>query len=348
MSSQRKKNHYVPQVYLKQWATDGKLPTYRLLVPNDKCEDWIDSSIKSVASREHLYTYASTNGASDEFERWFDSGFEAPAQNALMLATNDKQMEPEHWQALARFAFAQDVRTPAFLKAFIKRQEISMRDMLDSILQRLEEKIQLAGVEAGPSHHDQNRDASFFPLKVDVEKLADGSGHVKAEAVIGRKLWLWSIRHLLTNTIKKLPNHRWTIVRAPEGVEWPTSDNPLIRLAWSPSNYHFEAGWAQPNADILMPLSPKHLLWAAVGKRGMARGTILDPSLARQISRIIIEHADRYVFSASKFDISPFRKRIVCPINFNEEKKRWACWDREQSEAELSIGRKSRDYTSES
>jgi hypothetical protein len=32
MPQLRKDNHYVPKLYLKQWANNGKIPTYRLLV----------------------------------------------------------------------------------------------------------------------------------------------------------------------------------------------------------------------------------------------------------------------------------------------------------------------------
>lgn len=35
MQQLRKDNHYVPKLYLKQWADQGFIPTYRLLVPSE-------------------------------------------------------------------------------------------------------------------------------------------------------------------------------------------------------------------------------------------------------------------------------------------------------------------------
>ena len=43
----------------------------------------------------------------------------------------------------------------------------------------------------------------------------------------------------------KLLKHRWTILHAPPGISWPTSDNPLIKLNYQDSsNYDTEGGWA--------------------------------------------------------------------------------------------------------
>ena len=106
----RKNNHYVPQLYLKQWMTNGKIPTYRLLVPNEGVHLWKDHSLKGIAYHQHLYTYLVGQEETDEFERWLSNEFEAPAEEAIHLAINDERMSQEHWKKLIRFAVAQDVR----------------------------------------------------------------------------------------------------------------------------------------------------------------------------------------------------------------------------------------------
>lgn len=35
MQQLRVRNHYVPELYLKQWEHEGRISTYRLLVPHD-------------------------------------------------------------------------------------------------------------------------------------------------------------------------------------------------------------------------------------------------------------------------------------------------------------------------
>jgi hypothetical protein len=40
MQQLRKDNHYVPKLYLKQWAHEGQISTYRLLAPSENVPLW--------------------------------------------------------------------------------------------------------------------------------------------------------------------------------------------------------------------------------------------------------------------------------------------------------------------
>jgi hypothetical protein len=134
MQQLRKDNHYVPQLYLKQWSLNGKIPTYRLLVPNDNCHMWKDHSIKGIAFHQHLYTYVAAQGETDEFERWLDREFESPAEEAIDRAIKGLQLSRDHWALLIRFLAAQDVRTPARLKQFLAREGETLQSLLDETL----------------------------------------------------------------------------------------------------------------------------------------------------------------------------------------------------------------------
>jgi hypothetical protein len=333
-----KENHYVPKLYLKQWSKEGKISTYRLLVPSASYPLWIDQRLKGIAYQSHLYTSVAGLGASDEIEKWLGREFESPAQEAISLAINNQRMSPEHWNRLTRFAVAQDLRTPARLKEFLARQrgtlETFLNETLENSIGKLEEAVELG---LSPLSNQANT-SEAFPVKINVEKLPDGGGRVQARAVVGRELWLWNIKHLLTNTIGRLPRQRWTILRAPDGVSWPTSDNPLIRLNYQDaSKYDFGGGWGVKNVDILLPLSPKHMLHSSIGKRSWARGTVLDVEMARLMRRIIIEHADRYIFSSDPEDIHLVRSRIVCPDTYSREQEAWKSWHDEQCRAEVEL-----------
>lgn len=77
-------NHYVPCVYLRRFAgTDGRIVTYRTLVPHVEVPIWRDRSIKAVAYHSHLYTRIVAETETDEIERWLDREFEAPAEEPL-------------------------------------------------------------------------------------------------------------------------------------------------------------------------------------------------------------------------------------------------------------------------
>jgi hypothetical protein len=334
----RRDNHYVPMLYLKQWAREGKIPTYRLLVAHEKCPFWKDQSIKAVAFHQHLYTYFSRDGETDEFERWLDREFENPAEEAISRVISEQQLTPEHWRRLARFAFAQDVRTPARFQEFLARQDGSLQTLMNETVEEAVKELTEAEERGVRLPKPPAHTIDPFPLKVSITKQEDGSGTIGTRTVVGRKLWLGSVRHLLTDTIEKLPAYRWTILHAPPGISWPTSDNPVVRLNYyGPNNYDFKGGWGVENMEILLPLGPKHLLFTSVGKKPWRRGTILDLETARRMRNILIEHADRYVFAREPGDVHRIRPRLVCAETYKAEQATWRNWHREQSEAEAEL-----------
>ncbi|CAB3845078.1 DUF4238 domain-containing protein [Achromobacter sp. CF-sbj1-Ac2-l] len=333
-------NHYVPQLYLKQWAKNGKIPTYRLLVPKNEAPLWKDHSLRGIAYHQHLYTYVAGQEETDELEHWLSKEFEDPAQEAIRLVVNDERMSPEHWRRLIRFAVAQDVRTPASLRAFLARHRDSMQGLLNQTVESSVKYLE-AAVKAGiklPERAPDWEPTESFPVKISVVRNPEGDGTIETRTILGRRLWLWSVRHVLTETITKITNQRWTIVHAPAGVSWPTSDNPLIRLNYrGPASYSFGGGWGVDNVDILMPISPTHLLHNCIGRRSWPRGTVLDQATAQFLRKVIIEHADRYVFDISKSDVQKIRRRTVNLAAYNEERAIWQNWGKEQGAAEAEL-----------
>ncbi len=340
MPQLRKDNHYVPQLYLKQWATKGKIQTYRLLVPHANFPLWKEHSLRSIAFHQHLYTYLVGQEETDEFERWLGQEFEHPAEEAIRRAVNDERMTAGNWKALIRFTVAQDVRTPANLMDFLARQQDTlpalMNETLEHSVRDLEEAVRTGTRLPTPEPNS----SGAFPVKVFTEKNPDGDGTIRTEMVIGRKLWVWSLRHLLTETIKKVPETRWTIVRAPDGITWPTTDNPVVKLRYtSADNYTYGGGWGVPKCDVFMPLSPKHLLHNFVGQRSWPKGTLLDVATAQQIRKIIIEHTHRYVFDVEESDVPLILPRKVGLAEYQKELAIWKNWHREQTKAEIDLCR---------
>lgn len=333
MQQMHKDNHYVPQLYLKQWAIDGKIPTYSLLVPHHKVPLWKRHSLKGIAFHQHLYTQIVGGTEADDLERWLDREFEAPAEGALTLAVTDQRLTPDDWEMLIRFAFAQDVRTPARLREFLHRQAQTIQSMLDETLHNAVAKLTQDNLSVHPG---KTTSASGFPLKISVVDQGGDTATLKAETVVGRAMWHWSMRHMLTSTIKNLPYKGWSILKAAPGCSWPTSDNPLIRLNYiDDQRYNFGGGWGVPNGDLLLPLSPTHLLHRCAGRRPPYRGHHLDVATTQKIKRIIVEHADRYVFANEEFDIREIRERTVSLALHSADREAWASWHAEQSKAEI-------------
>ncbi|WP_085683130.1 MULTISPECIES: DUF4238 domain-containing protein [unclassified Pseudomonas] len=338
MQQLRVRNHYVPELYLKQWEHEGRVPTYRLLVPHDSFPLWERLPLKSIAFRRHLYTALIGQEETDEIERWLDREFESPAKEAIYRVINEQRLTPDHWRHLVRFAIAQDVRTPARLKEFLVRQNKTLKPLMDKTLAQTVNDLERSLAEKRTIQVNEIDGAGKLPLKITIEKPPSGSWKVQAEATIGRGMWLWNIKHLLTSTLKRIPRQRWTVLHAPAGVSWPTSDNPLIRLNYQdPNNYNFGGGWGVTNTDILLPLSPKHLLHTSIGKRSWMRGTVLETGMAHLLRKIIIQHSDRYVFSLDPCDVDIIQPRLVCAETYKQETEAWESWHKNQCEAEAEL-----------
>ena len=198
MPQLRKDNHYVPKLYLKQWANNGKIPTYRFLVQNENAPLWREQSLKGIAFHQHLYTYLAGQEETDAFERWLDIEFENPAEEAIRRDVSEDRLFPEHWRRLVRFAVSLDVRTPAHLRQFIRNQNETLEALMDETMQRSVREMEEAVGRNEQLASGSEDEGALSLFKISIEPLPDGGGQVKAETIIGRRLWIGQMRHVLT------------------------------------------------------------------------------------------------------------------------------------------------------
>ncbi len=302
---------------------------------------WKESSIRGIAYHSYLYTRIVAGLESDEIEQWFEREYETPAEEALQKATSNGRLTPADWRILSRFLAAQDVRTPARLVENLQRWYKTLPDLLENTLQESVQKLELMKSRGENMHTPESSPlAKYFPLCVKTEPTPNQDfGTLKAETIVGRGLWLFAIKHLLTKTADVLTKHRWTVLSAPKGINWFTTDDPVVRLNYhDPKNYDFGGGWGSKGTEIFMPLSPSHLLYTQIGKRPPFRGTQLSKEKAQMIRRFIAEHANRIIFAAEPdTDVQKLRPRLVSADLFRDEKMQWSKWHAEQTTAERDL-----------
>ncbi|MNF39085.1 hypothetical protein D3C84_200490 [compost metagenome] len=338
----KRDNHYVPRAYLKQWAHGANIWTYQLLVPNVKVKEWQRYSTKSIASQEYLYSHTDASGLSDETEVWLDQEFEAPAEPAIAKAISDERLSVDDWKRLIRFFAAQNVRTPAKYAETQTRHLKTLPELIQSTMESSVAKLERHHSEGTPPPSIEQPNSRFLPCRVKVRPSPDGEcGLVHAEIIAGRGSWIYSIRVALSSSLNELLKHRWTILLAPPGQDWPTSDNPAICLNYyAPGRYDFNGAWGVPRTDLFMPLSPRHLLYTQIGSKPPARGTVVADDFYLAIRRIIIEHAHRLIFSTTDDQAIPIvRPRTVCLEAYKNEQAFWEGWHNEQSLAEAELFR---------
>ncbi|MCK9487339.1 MAG: DUF4238 domain-containing protein [Dehalococcoidia bacterium] len=327
-------NHYVPQSVLRRWSRDGdELFARRLLVSHSSVPEWQRVAVRGIGYQRDLYT--SLTGSPDDFERWIAREYEVPATNAVDKVVADTRLSREDWHALARFFALQDLRTPSSFISNMKRWDREMQSFLEeSTAAALREWTASNGAPTrtpDPSNHFSDT----FKITVQRPSHPGGQTFIRTEITLGRKFWLDSIRHLLGGVAETLCEHQWSIAVAADGVEWPLTDHPALKLNYrSPADYDFGGGWGTRNTDLFMPLSPRHLLFTEVG-RDAGRRVVLSRSESSAFRSFLVERAHRWVFATEPMDwIATVRPRLVDAEAFRQESEQWQRWHAEQSRAD--------------
>jgi len=338
----RRNHHYVPSLYLRGFTGDDQqVSVYRLLVAHPNAPQWKRQSLRGIAYYSHLYTRVTAEGETDEVEKWLEHDFETPASIPLRKAISDEKLTPQDWYHIKRFVAAQDLRTPARLLENLKRWEKTVPSLLEEVSKKAVDEWQAARARGerleSPDSVDPDR---YIPIQVSKQRSpGEKMGSLQTHVLVGRAYWLYSLKHLLTRTVNSLLDSHWTILHAPEDVPWFTSDDPVIRLNYyAAGRYDFKGGWGNRGTEILLPISPRHLLFTKIGERPPRRGTRVTVEPARQLRRFMAEHAHRMIIAAAPdCEVQEMRVRTVSSEQHRSEREQWQNWHEQQTTAERQL-----------
>ena len=330
-------NHFVPQLYLRNFSSDSsKVHEYLTLVSRPRVPLWKTVDVAGTGYETDLYTRIVQGKEADDIEQWMNRDFETPACEAIQNVLADRDLTQDDWNRLVRLLAAQIVRTPAFLvknfKIWGEQTKLALRQSHNNLERRLLE-AKAKGEKLVPKSGSTR---SYIPLRFAVREIPD---HKKVQLVttvlVGRGHWFQAMEVVLTSTVKVLHKHKWSIVEAPAGLPWFTSDDPVICLNYrSPTDYDFNAGWGVPRANILFPLSPRHMMLTQVEANSYPR-RVPSRHIARVFRGIIAQHAYRRIYSSEREEKIPYlRPRIVDEKLFRQERIAWRNWYESQNEAE--------------
>jgi hypothetical protein len=259
-------NHFVPQLYLKNFATaSGEVREYRRLVSRSSVPVWKPVNIAGTGYERNLYTRIVRGQEADDIEQWLNREFESPAKEPLQKVLADKELTRGDWEILVRLLASQIVRTPAFLIKNLPRWNQWAPRRLGQTLKDVEARLREAKTSGQKIIHDPAPPTEYFPMRIDRKDLPEQKKvEFAVKVVVGRGLWFYTMKHTLTNTLNVLHKHKWTILETPARLGWFTSDDPVICLNLrSESDYDFGGGWNRARGNILFPLSSHHLIVAA-------------------------------------------------------------------------------------
>lgn len=296
---------------------------------------WEPRPIKKTALHTDLYTVADDASGSDALETWLDETFESPGALSVQKVLAGSALNATDLALLSRFFAAEFVRTPAW---YIRHKEAWARE-LDGEIQKLKQRVERERpkLALAPNCTETIAAPEGFPLRIIVQLVGD-KYRMTAQSVTGRKTWMWSVRHVLRadGPNSKLQAYGWSVLKAPPNMNWILSDNPAVSSVVQPNGIRtYSAPWDTHGARLMLPLSPKHLLYHRVGFPMKEQYTVAHPPLAQQIRADLIEAAYRSIYSRFEDpEVTAHRPRIVSAEKAKFEREEWARFGAEQTKAE--------------
>lgn len=335
-------NHYVPQMYLKQWSTNGhSILTYRLLVHHEKESLWKRTSIKSTACWPDLYTQHDQEKL-DEVERYF-CRVEAKAAPILKKVSLGKNLSANEMTTLVEFLIIQKARTPVAVKEHESFLDRLFVEVAEESVRKAQQSIQ-NGQRHSISREKLAEEALPFPLQPVNIDINSEKREVRVEALRGRISFLAGIPSLISGQVATwLKKQNWVILTMPIGTTLPTSDNPVTVFAFNRENGEvvLNPPLKQNGCCVFFPLDPRHALFTEIGSDPIALANFAPDSYqANCFIRAIVINAFRYVYAKGKIsNIETIRKRIVNPEIAEAEKIFISQWDKTQRRAEAEFGK---------
>ena len=325
-------NHYLPQMYLKQWAQDGRIQEYRLIVSHASVPNWKRRTIKSAAVQKNLYLRMEDDIELDDIEHWFDQNFEEPAAKALNKVCTGIELSNKETHLLLNFVIAQWVRTPAFHQVAMRQGQTIAPSVLENIAKEAEDLSPQDIVGHLPK---SPLDSTLIPISIKNTGVKSDSSHTLLEisTIVGKGFWLAVMKYYLnpdSAVYQYLHKLKWSIVSAPAGCFWPTSDNPFVVTRVSKSGslslVNPELGIGHKKTVLLFPISPQKVL-LGTRFRKYKRRFEADNAMAQNIKRCFVENAFLYIYCRDEdSQICQMRPRIIDTKQYQKTKESYDNW----------------------
>jgi hypothetical protein len=283
-------SHIIPAFYLEQFAR----PSSR--GPRNPGRVWVykkghepDDRASSVQGRENGYfAFVRPDGTSEESFEVLLAEREDECNDILHLAKS----ELYHWPPGSEEKLA-------FYAALLFRRATQQRTFSDKNWQKIIDDMREAAND--PEYIRQTaadlRTKRGFPVSEDILRTSISTwieGAVEPKSA--RNSFLSDVVELAEHGARVLLKKRpWRILRPPGGVEFVTSDNPLVTFVPLGNGLlHPGYGFGREDADAAFPLAPNACL--LMGKAWGVPSSLDKPAVGA-LNDVLINICDRYVYS---------------------------------------------------
>ncbi len=235
MAAKVKRQHYVPQFYLRRFAEDSQ----RLWVFDKPTKRAFKANIRNVASESYFYDFPATSLAENvdpqlvekELAK-IETQFSDTLETVLSKVQESGRIDPQQKSLMSQFMALQELRTPEARNSWIEMKETVMQRVLELQIQHKMPEL-------------SDRD---YRVRVNPEVVA-----------IQQARFMFSPRILLP-MCNVLQNHIWLVGLNETSQPFYTSDSPLVRRAHKEERFWSTSGLGSEGIEIAFPLTPKHIL----------------------------------------------------------------------------------------
>ena len=294
MSQATDLNHYVPRGYLSRWSSDGiHILEHKLVVPVKGYPKWRPAPLRGTCARKNIYDSHLPGVVRDHFERWLKNEVEEPAYRAIARLEKGDELRQEDWEALVRFAVAQDRRT---LKSQMEHEALEAHAFREAVSE-IAKLIQNFDPSMPPAPSSERSDPEDEIPVFDWAITPQGEGAVfEVSALAGSTSWMQSLKRMVRVFTPDVSQHLWQIIEPCSGQTWPTSDHPLVRFERKPQALIHGTGWLRKATEIFLPLTPRYAMYTKVGEI-VPRPRVASRAETYEFVKLLIGHAHRSVFA---------------------------------------------------
>jgi len=297
------RQHYVSKFYLKGFAENRRVAVY------DRINNAIDSlTPKKTATLEHTYTFFDHSDRQRfELEALFEI-VESRAGTALKSAVCRSPLSFEDREYLALFVAMHAIRTPAALE-----ESRIVREKAEHAKLKLTVSSEAAAYKLlKESKPVDTSEAELHGLAAKLFEMVSGNHfriNVPNETARAAALKTWDI------VARTLFERDWTVVHAPGGSEYITSDSPVV-LSPLPDTEHLPLGYGSLHTHVLFPLSRTAAL-VMNGDECRMRHVDVRPEQVERFNAAVAADCYRYVFGSS----ADLLHKTTVPLNLTG-----TCW----------------------
>lgn len=302
-----KRNHYVPEFYLKNFALP--MPGRRkpmIWVYDKDGGSTRQQSAKDTAVVRDLYTIRNVEGVQSHFleqefakhesavkpilERWKEPGAK-PAVKEIFVVSE-----------FLAYLYLRVPRTIDAIKQISAHSGIINMENLARDPERLSKAFEWLRL---------NKQSNLT-----MQELRDLADHVERrfEVKVNDTFALCVTLRMFETVEKRLRELCWCLSTAPPTAEFVTCDSPLVVVFREDDRMGLGGGFGHPHVEVSFPLSPRVCL-TLDRKTNLKRRTLGD-DLVLELNRRAVAVAERYIFAAQKSD---YTDRLVRAFAFTRQ-----------------------------